>query len=225
MVGATRIASMKVCRLTGPSVGDPVVFPSRRPTARTPLVVHNNEILPCRNPHSRTLTHDTQYELHVLYYVRLPGTGNHWLADPSEMREELIRKMEALRLEDAVDLVGFVQHEDLAAWYARADVFVLPTLEDTYGVVLAEAAAYGLPIVTTPFAGTTAEVVREGLNDIVADSRYPGQFAQSILAVWSNKERLASMGRSGLEVARGLGPDVAAPRIAEAVRLALGRVG
>jgi len=134
----------------------------------------------------------------------------------------LVSKIEALRLESAVRLAGFVQHADLAAWYSKADVFVLPTLEDTYAVVLAEAAASGLPIVTTPFAGAAREVVREGFNGIVADPHNPEEFARRILSLLSDKDRLTRMGAGSMEMARALGPDVAARRIVEAVRLALG---
>jgi len=154
-------------------------------------------------------------------HAQLPGTRLQ-LVGEGPLREELAQKIEAWGLGDAVQLVGFVPHTELATWYARADVFVLPTLEDTYAVALAEAAAYGLPIVTTPFAGAAAEVLREGLNGVVIDPRDPEQFAQCIVGILSDKEALARMGGNSIEVARGLGPDVAASRFAEAVNLALG---
>lgn len=143
------------------------------------------------------------------------------LVGEGPLRRELGRKIEALGLEDAVRLVGFVQHADLAAWYARADVLVLPTLEDTYAVVLAEAAACGLPIITSPFAGAAAEVLREGFNGVVADPRDPQEFARTMLAILLDQEEQARMGRNSIQMARGLGPDIAARRIAEAVMLAL----
>jgi glycosyltransferase involved in cell wall biosynthesis len=143
------------------------------------------------------------------------------LVGEGPLHGELVRKIESLRLDGAVRLVGFVQHADLPTRYARADVFVLPTLEDTYAVVLAEAAACGLPIVASCFAGAAAEVVREGHNGLVANPQDPEQFARSILSILSDQERLARMGRESIEVARGLGPDVAARRIVDAVRLSL----
>ena len=154
-------------------------------------------------------------------HAQIPDARLH-LVGEGRLRGELMRRIEALGLGDAVRLVGFVPHADLATWYARATVFVLPTLEDTYAVVLAEAAACGLPLVTTPFAGAAAEVVREGFNGVVADPRDPKEFARKILAVLSDKEELSRMSRNSIEMARGLGPEVAARRIVEATKLALG---
>jgi glycosyltransferase involved in cell wall biosynthesis len=154
-------------------------------------------------------------------HAQLPHARLH-LVGEGPLRGELMRSIETLGLGDAVRLVGFVPHAELATWYARATVFVQPTLEDTYAVVLAEAAACGLPIVTTPFAGAAAEVVREGFNGVVADPRDPQHFARKILAVLSDKEELSRMSRNSIEMARGLGPEVAARRIVEATMIALG---
>lgn len=52
-----------------------------------------------------------------------------------------------------VRLVGFVHEHELPRYYAMADVFVFPTLGDAYGLVVDEALAAGLPIVSTASAG------------------------------------------------------------------------
>jgi glycosyltransferase involved in cell wall biosynthesis len=52
-------------------------------------------------------------------------------------------------LEDRVALAGEVGPEALEACYDRADVFVLATLHETYGMAVAEALAHGLPVVST----------------------------------------------------------------------------
>ncbi len=57
-----------------------------------------------------------------------------------------------------VTLHGGVDDESLAAFYARADLFVMPSLYEGYGMVLAEAMAYGLAIVCTT-GGAAAETV------------------------------------------------------------------
>ena len=55
-------------------------------------------------------------------------------------------------------LVGYVPDADLPVYYAAADVFVLPTLLEGFGIPLAEAMAAGLPVVTTQ-GGAASEVV------------------------------------------------------------------
>jgi glycosyltransferase involved in cell wall biosynthesis len=53
------------------------------------------------------------------------------------------------RLEDQVTLAGELEGDELEQHYDRADVFVLATLRETYGMAVAEALAHGLPVVST----------------------------------------------------------------------------
>jgi glycosyltransferase involved in cell wall biosynthesis len=72
-------------------------------------------------------------------------------------------------LDHVVDVVGFVDQPALPALYAAHDVFVFPSLEDTFGVVLLEAMAAGLPVISSPHAAATRDFVRSGQNGWVAD--------------------------------------------------------
>ncbi|WP_186417074.1 glycosyltransferase family 1 protein [Bosea sp. CS1GBMeth4] len=70
-----------------------------------------------------------------------------------------------------VHFLGAREGEELAAIYASSDVFVFPSLTDTFGIVLLEAAASGLPVAAFPvqgpsdvFAGSQAAVLHEDLR-------------------------------------------------------------
>lgn len=60
-----------------------------------------------------------------------------------------------------ITFAGSVSEADLARLYATADLFVMPSLYEGYGMVLAEAMARGLPIITTT-GGAAAETVPDG---------------------------------------------------------------
>jgi glycosyltransferase involved in cell wall biosynthesis len=61
----------------------------------------------------------------------------------------------------------FKQQAELPRYYAAADAFVFPTLGDTYGLVVDEAMAASLPVISTSSAGEIRERIEEGVNGYV----------------------------------------------------------
>jgi glycosyltransferase involved in cell wall biosynthesis len=74
--------------------------------------------------------------------------------------------MRELDVEDRVTLAGDLDARQLAVEYDRADVFVLPTLYEGYGMAVAEALARGLPVVSTA-TGAIAELVCDDAGIVV----------------------------------------------------------
>ena len=63
-----------------------------------------------------------------------------------------------------VKVTGQVDRQTAVQHYQQSDVFILPTHSDGFGLTLLEAAAFGLPIIASPFCG---EVVHNGVNGLV----------------------------------------------------------
>jgi len=101
-----------------------------------------------------------------------------------------------LRLEDRVSLVGEVDGQGLDACYARADVFVLATQQETYGMAVAEAVAHGLPVVAT-MAGAIPELVGDeaGLLVPVGDTNALARSLALVLTDADLRVRLAEGAR------------------------------
>jgi colanic acid/amylovoran biosynthesis glycosyltransferase len=68
-------------------------------------------------------------------------------------RERVERAIRELGLQDRIMLTGALNQEEVRAQFARADIFVLPSLAEGIPVVLMEAMASGVPCVTTPVNG------------------------------------------------------------------------
>jgi glycosyltransferase involved in cell wall biosynthesis len=62
---------------------------------------------------------------------------------------------------------GFVQKPDLPRYYTMADAFVFPTLGDPYGLVVDEAMACSLPVISTSAAGEIGDRVEDGVNGYI----------------------------------------------------------
>ena len=82
--------------------------------------------------------------------------------------EELRSEAAVLGLERRVTWTGPVNYGDLGAYYESCDVFVLPTLEDTWGMVVLEAMVFGKPVMCSKYAGSR-EMVEHGVNGFVFD--------------------------------------------------------
>ena len=91
---------------------------------------------------------------------------------------------------------GFVEPGDLPAELARADAFAFPTLGDTFGIALLEAAAAGLPLVCSPHAGGAPDLVEEGETGFVVDPRDTAAFARALITLAADPELRERMGRA-----------------------------
>jgi glycosyltransferase involved in cell wall biosynthesis len=69
-----------------------------------------------------------------------------------------------LKLDSQVFFTGAVQIEAIGNYINYADVFVLPTRFDGWGVVLNEAASLAKPIISTEFCGAAWHLIEEGIN-------------------------------------------------------------
>ena len=81
-------------------------------------------------------------------------------------RDWIERRIAELGLSGAVTITGYLSQSDVAAELARADIFVLPSFAEGVPVVLMEAMATGLPVVTTRIAGIP-ELVEHGVSGLV----------------------------------------------------------
>jgi len=141
------------------------------------------------------------------------------LAGPDEAghRAEVEARVQALGIADRVVFVGSVAGSDKSDWFAAAEAFVLPSLDENFGVVVIEAAHHGTPVIVSSEVGLAPAVRRHGagrvttlapadlaaaLNDVLATGRT--RFAAGLAALaaehaWPHLiERLETLYRDAL---------------------------
>ena len=113
-----------------------------------------------------------------------------------ETTERVRATIARLRLEDRVSLVGDLEGTALEACYDSADVFVLATRQETYGMAVAEALAHGLPIVAT-MTGAIPELVGSDAGVLVRVGDTPAlvEALSRVLGDASLRARLAQGAR------------------------------
>jgi glycosyltransferase involved in cell wall biosynthesis len=117
-------------------------------------------------------------------------------------------------LDTAVTFRGHAADNDLAAAYARADVLVVSSEHEGFGVPLIEAMSVGLPIVASP-SGALPEVV--GQAGVSVDTKDPWALAATIAELLSDGERCAALAAAGRAQLVQLDLDTAGDRLIDLV--------
>jgi UDP-glucose:(heptosyl)LPS alpha-1,3-glucosyltransferase len=113
--------------------------------------------------------------------VRLLVTGR------DKRRSDYEKLARRLGLQDRVHFLGW--RDDAEACFAAADLYVLPTIYDSFAYTVLEAFASGIPVVTTANAGA-AELIEPGVHgEVLAGDFRPADLARALLA-WADPARL-----------------------------------
>lgn len=118
----------------------------------------------------------------------------------------------------AADLPGILRGEPLAEAYANMDVFVFPSRTDTFGNVVLEAFASGVPAVVTD-AGGPKFIVREGVSGFVAKS--DTEFVERTAGLLCDSHLRARMGKAAREQACGESWDTVFELVYEGYRVGI----
>lgn len=120
--------------------------------------------------------------------LRIAGDG------PEE--KALRKQAETLGIADRTEFVGWVEHEQLPQFLASLDVFVLPSLFESFGVAAAEASAMGLPVIASDLQGLP-DVVVDGVTGMLVPPKDVGALADAISALAAEPARRVRMGVAG----------------------------
>ena len=116
-------------------------------------------------------------------------------------REYANKVMEYAKLRNLkIRFTGFVPYEDLKALYSACDIFVLPSLEEGFGMVLTEALASGKPLIGSNVGGIPMQI-RDGWNGFLVEPANEKQLAEKIRYLIENEEERIRMGKNSRKLA------------------------
>ncbi len=134
-------------------------------------------------------------------------------------REELAQQAKRIS-PGMICFPGFAQREDLASLYALAETLVLPTHTDTWGLVVNEAMACGLPIIVSSVAGSSSDLVEDGWNGYVVPPRDPRKLSLAIDSLLRQPELQRRMSEHSAERIRNYSPEACAAGLGAAASAA-----
>ncbi|KUH34402.1 hypothetical protein APY94_01855 [Thermococcus celericrescens] len=112
--------------------------------------------------------------------VRVRRDVELYIIGDGYLKEKLKQLISTNGLNDFVHLVGFKPHSQIPLWMNAADVFLLPSIVENFGVVNIEAMACGKPIVST-YNGGSEEIITSEDYGLLCPSRDPECLAEKIL--------------------------------------------
>lgn len=140
------------------------------------------------------------------YTLRVVGEGSQ--------REELEAFCQEHNLSESVQWLGRVDYDRIHTCFQTADIFILPTLEDTLGLVVFEAMVFGKPVLCSQWAGIK-EIVVDGENGYHFDPNQPEQLAEMMRRLIDDPALLESMGKRSQQLVAQYNPDAAAQFLSE----------
>jgi D-inositol-3-phosphate glycosyltransferase len=142
---------------------------------------------------------ETRPELaHRLVVAVIGGLSGSGLTHP----DSLTGLTSQLGLSDLVRFTDPVPQPSLADWYRAADLTVVPSYSESFGLVAIESQACGTPVVATAVGGLRT-AVRDGVSGVLVESHAPDDYARVIGDLLTNDDRRRALGRGAITHAAG----------------------
>mgnify|MGYP000493053805 FL=1 len=97
-----------------------------------------------------------------------------------------------------IHFIPFKNKSSLTSFYQAADLFILPTREDIWGLVINEAMSYGLPVITTNKCIAGIELIINNINGFIVPTNYPEKISEAINKIIDNEELMKTMQKNNL---------------------------
>lgn len=107
--------------------------------------------------------------------------------------DQVKRIISELELKEKVIFLDYVPHSRLPQYYSMADVFVQPSVIESFGMPMIEAMACERPVVATRVGGAP-EVIRSNENGILVEARDTSSLSSAIIRILSNKQLARTLG-------------------------------
>jgi 1,2-diacylglycerol 3-alpha-glucosyltransferase len=146
------------------------------------------------------------------------------LLGDGELRAEVESRIARADLAGAVILPGFRQYDELPLYYGLAGAFVLASMSETWGLVINEAMASGLPVIVSERCGCASDLVQDGVNGFTFDPCDVEELAGLMhqVAAMPDGQR-DEMAEAGHRIIADWGPERFADGLVQAVQVALRR--
>ena len=123
-------------------------------------------------------------------------------------------------MKEFVEFIPFTQKEEIRTIYNSHDIFILPTREDCFGLVVNEAMAASMPVIASCYADGAYDLVKDGENGYIVNPYDSAELAITIEKLIDNDELVEKMGRASFDIINNFSFDSTSEAIGEAINRA-----
>jgi len=124
------------------------------------------------------------------------------IAGDGNLRHEYTGLAKDLGVQDIVNFAGSKSQDELGKLYDEADIFVLPSYPEAFGVVFIEALAKGLPVITCEGNGGGEELKSLGYPAVLVKPNSPEILSEAISDLLKDKDRMTMMSEKGKQIVK-----------------------
>ncbi len=135
-----------------------------------------------------------------------------------DLRESMLERLDDANIE--YTFTGFLDQEGLPQNYAKAKLFLFPTLNDPWGIVVNEACASGMPVITTPVAGVADDLILNEDNGFILQPDKE-EWARKVIQCLKDHQLLETMSNRSLELVKNYNHLAAANGISDSIRFVM----
>jgi glycosyltransferase involved in cell wall biosynthesis len=160
--------------------------------------------------------------LHAFASAAIPNAKLIFAGDGAQ-RAELEQQAAALNLSDKVQFLGFVNQSQLPKLYKAADLMVIPSRYEPFGLVVNEAMLCGCPVVASDRVGAVRDLITHGETGYVYPCGDVNALAMLFKNIFADPTRLHSVQQNALQRIKTWTPQASADALVSAVEQALAR--
>tara|TARA_B100002019_G_scaffold62783_1_gene53836 strand:- start:14263 stop:15339 length:1077 start_codon:yes stop_codon:yes gene_type:complete len=148
-------------------------------------------------------------------YLKLNGKCKALILGDGKLNDEVSSRIKNSKVD--FHFPGFVQQDDLVDYYSKAHIFLFPSLSDPWGIVVNEAVAAGLPVISSKHPGSVGELIVNKKNSFVLDLD-SNIWAEKAFELISDNEKYNRFKDYGLNLIKNFNKEKASNGIIEAIK-------
>ncbi len=154
-------------------------------------------------------------------FKEISKNNNEWgllLLGDGPLKEDIISFIIDNKLEDKIQLQGFIQQDEIVKYLVVSDVFILPSLSEPWGLVVNEAMLCSKPVIVSNRCGCETELVNEGVNGFSFDPNNQLKLTNLMQGFVNGNYNIKSMGEASFAIVRKHSPSIISQNIVTGIK-------